>query len=107
MSFCAFAELVTTFIFFSAWDKSHVKLDNSRNATQKILFLIRNNDNKQTRFFKLVDCYSVWIWLFAEDIAIIEGLGTNPELSKKINMIVFMRNNDNKQTRLVKLVLFG
>ena len=80
---CICSPLVTTFIFFSAWDKSHVKLDNSRNATQKILFLIRNNDNKQTRFFKLVDCYSVWIWLFAEDIAIIEGLGTNPELSKK------------------------
>ena len=29
MSFCAFAQLVTTFIFFSALDKSRVKCDNS------------------------------------------------------------------------------
>ena len=30
------AQLVTTVIFFSAWDKSLVKWDNSRNSTQKI-----------------------------------------------------------------------
>ena len=30
------ARLVTTVIFFSAWDKSLVKRDNSRNSTQKI-----------------------------------------------------------------------
>ena len=36
MSFCAFAQLVTTFIFFSAWDKSRVKWDNSQNSTQKM-----------------------------------------------------------------------
>ena len=29
-------QLVTTFIFFSAWDKSRVKWDNSRNSTQKM-----------------------------------------------------------------------
>ena len=33
---CAFAQLVTTFIFFSAWDKSRVKWDNSQNTTQKM-----------------------------------------------------------------------
>ena len=36
MSFCVFAQLVTTSIFFSTWDKSRVKWDNSRNSTQKI-----------------------------------------------------------------------
>ena len=34
MSFWAFAQLVTTFIFFSAWDRSHVKWDNSQNLTK-------------------------------------------------------------------------
>ena len=36
MSFCAFAQLVTIFIFFSEWDKSRVKWDNYQNSTQKI-----------------------------------------------------------------------
>ena len=36
MSFCAFAQLATTFIFFSALDKSRVKWDNSRKPTQKM-----------------------------------------------------------------------
>ena len=36
MSFYAFAQLVTTFIFFSAWDKSRDKWDNSQNSTQKM-----------------------------------------------------------------------
>ena len=40
MSFCAFAQVVTTFIFFSAWDKSHVKWDNSRNSTQKMRTIV-------------------------------------------------------------------
>ena len=35
MSFCAFAQLVTTFIFFSAWDKSCVKWNNSGKPTEK------------------------------------------------------------------------
>ena len=39
MIFCPFAQLVTTF-FFSAWDKSRVKWDNSRNSTQKMRTLI-------------------------------------------------------------------
>ena len=30
------AQLVTTVIFFSTWDKSHVKWDNSQNSTQKM-----------------------------------------------------------------------
>ena len=30
------AQLVATVIFFSAWDKSRVKWDNSRNSTQKM-----------------------------------------------------------------------
>ena len=30
------AQLETTFIFFSAWDRSHVKWDNSQNSTQKM-----------------------------------------------------------------------
>ena len=36
MSFCAFAQLVTKFIFFSLEirDKSHVKWDNFQNSTQ-------------------------------------------------------------------------
>ena len=36
MSFCAFVQLLTTFIFFAAGDTSHVKWDNSQNSTQKI-----------------------------------------------------------------------
>ena len=36
MSYCAFTQLVSTFNFFSAWDKSHVKWDNSHNSTQKM-----------------------------------------------------------------------
>ena len=36
MSFCAFAQLVTTVIFFSAWDRSRVNWDNSQNSTQKM-----------------------------------------------------------------------
>ena len=36
MSFCAFAQLVTIYIFFLAWDKSCVKWDNSQNSTQKM-----------------------------------------------------------------------
>ena len=36
LTFCAFAQVVTTFIFFLAWDKSRVKWDNSRNSTQKM-----------------------------------------------------------------------
>ena len=34
------AQLVTTFIFFSAWDKSHVKWDNPRKPTQKMRTLV-------------------------------------------------------------------
>ena len=34
--FRAFAQLVTTVIFFSAWNKSSIKWDNSRNLTQKM-----------------------------------------------------------------------
>ena len=30
------AQLVTTVIYFSAWDKSHVKWDSSKNSTQKM-----------------------------------------------------------------------
>ena len=40
MSFCAFAPLVTTFIFFSALDKSRVQWDNSRNSTQKMRTIV-------------------------------------------------------------------
>ena len=36
MSFCAFAVLVTTCIFFSARDRPRVKWDNSQNSTQKM-----------------------------------------------------------------------
>ena len=36
MLFCAFDKLATPFIFFSAWSKSHVKWDNSKNLTQKM-----------------------------------------------------------------------
>ena len=36
MSFFTFAQLVTTFIFFSAWDKSRVKWDNFWKPTQKM-----------------------------------------------------------------------
>ena len=36
ISFSAFAQLVTLVIFFSAWDRSHVKWDNSQNSTQKM-----------------------------------------------------------------------
>ena len=35
MPFYAFAQFVTTFVFFSAWAKSRVKWDNSREPTQK------------------------------------------------------------------------
>jgi len=40
MSFCAFAQLVTTFILFSAWDKSRTKWDNSQNSTQKMRTIV-------------------------------------------------------------------
>ena len=43
MSLCGFAQLVTAFIFFSAWDKSHVKWDNSQNLTQKMRTWVLNN----------------------------------------------------------------
>ena len=49
MSFCAFAQLLTTFIFFSAWDRSRVKWDNSQNSTQKMRhcrFLVPDNTQK-------------------------------------------------------------
>ena len=36
MSFCAFAQFVTAFTFFSASDKSLVKWDHSRNSIQKM-----------------------------------------------------------------------
>ena len=36
MSFCAFAQHVTPFIFCSAWDKTRVTWDNSRKPTQKM-----------------------------------------------------------------------
>ena len=38
------AQLVTTVIFFSAWDKSRVKWDNSRNSTQKMRESSAQND---------------------------------------------------------------
>ena len=34
------AQLVTTFIFISAWDKPHVKRDNSWNSTQKMRTIV-------------------------------------------------------------------
>ena len=37
------AQLVTTVIFFSAWEKSRVKWDNSRNSTQKTRTLHKLN----------------------------------------------------------------
>ena len=36
MLFCAFVQLVTTVTFFSVWDKSRVKWDNSQKPTQKM-----------------------------------------------------------------------
>jgi hypothetical protein len=40
MLFCAFDKLATTFIFFSAWNKSHVKWNNSQNLIQKMRTLL-------------------------------------------------------------------
>ena len=37
---CAFAQLLTTFIFFSVWDQSHVKWDNFENSTHEKRTLI-------------------------------------------------------------------
>ena len=50
MSFCAFAQLVTIFIFFSAWDRSRVKWDNPRKSTQKMrtLDVLEKYDSKET-----------------------------------------------------------
>ena len=39
MSFCAFTQLLTTFIFFSVWNTTHVKWDNSWNTGNEDLTL--------------------------------------------------------------------
>ena len=39
------AQLVTTVIFFSAWDKSRVKWDSSRNSTQKMRTLEKDKES--------------------------------------------------------------
>ena len=64
MSFCAFAQLVTTFIIFSAGNKSRVKWDKSQNSTQKIRTLIVNNFLE----FSKLQCHSV---LFHNSIAFV------------------------------------
>ena len=50
------AQLVTTFIFFSAWEKSCVKWDNSRNSSQKMktyIWPVRNCLTLQKDNFKI------------------------------------------------------
>ena len=58
LSFCAFAQLLTKYIFFSAWDESRVKWNNSRNSTQKMRTLV-------CRCFKnLVSLYLIFFGKF-------------------------------------------
>ena len=45
--------LLTTFLFFSAWDKSRVKWDNSRNSTQKMRTTVRSNRPERRSMQKL------------------------------------------------------
>ena len=40
MSFCAFTQLVTTFIFFSARKKSRVKWENPQKSTQNMRTIV-------------------------------------------------------------------
>ena len=49
------AQLVTTVIFFLAWDKSHVKWDNSRNSTQKIRTYILNQNQFEISSNKMIN----------------------------------------------------
>ena len=48
------AQLETTVIFFSAWDKSHVKWDNSRNSAKKMR--ITEKSQKNLSIYNLVSC---------------------------------------------------
>ena len=59
MSFCVFAHLVTTFVFFSAWDKSCVTWNNFQNSTQKDLRK-PNADIKPSNL--LADGNKVMLW---------------------------------------------
>ena len=56
MSFFAFAQLVTTFIFFP--DKSRVKWDNSRNSTQKMRTIGTNRGNERMLSYARQNVYT-------------------------------------------------
>ena len=57
MAFCAFSQHVTTFIFFLAWDRSRVELDNSQNSTQKMRTLDESYIKKERKSYVMkVSC---------------------------------------------------
>ena len=79
ISFCAFARLVTTFIFFSAWDESRVKWDNAQNSTQKMRTLVlpcSKEARSQLWNLTVVD-QILYFYLFTYWILISLNLGTS------------------------------
>ena len=60
--FCVFSQLVTTFIFFWAWDKSRVKWDNSRNSTQKMRTYVCSFRIISTHCVTFSDCCCDDLW---------------------------------------------
>ena len=55
-TFFAIAQLVTTFIFFSAWDRSRVKWDNSRNSTQNMRTYVSCKYRGKGMHKKIIKC---------------------------------------------------
>ena len=94
MTLSAFAQLVTTFIFFSAWDKSRVKWDNSQNSTQKM----RTTD--KARDFYCPRCCSIlsaFLASFLTDFLIlllcISSILHSGELSQLLMLLCILRQN--------------
>ena len=76
MSYCAFAQLLSTFNFFSAWDKSRVKWDNSHNSTQKMKAykkrVCRKNKNCSKETINTLLLFDFHTWNFSSKVLYIQ-----------------------------------
>ena len=85
------AQLVTTIIFFSAWDKSRVKWDNSQNSTQKV----RTNDRRLSKIkYALRDWHFRKTWIFYEKRGIPFWFDDHRTRIKSVEGIKFNYVND-------------
>ena len=100
MSFCAFAKLVTAFILFSAWDKSHVKF---LGMYAEAYFVSHIDNYPDFRLFKTGTVHLVFLYLFSpKDSLCWPGVGV-VKVRQSRKQIIVSSILPKKQTKLTIL----